>query len=83
MGFIVLAAFISVVLGILTFSVLGLSPGAYLWTRLHPEPQSVSLGSMLVTIVAIDSACWFVVLTGIAFIVSQVEKGSATSTSGK
>jgi hypothetical protein len=38
------------------------SPGMYVWTRLHPDPGSASLGSFFATMLAIDSSCWFIVL---------------------
>jgi len=61
-------------------------PGAYIWGLLHPGQQCgflTCVGSLLITTVAIDTACWFIVLMVGWFIVDRVKRARqfANSTS--
>jgi hypothetical protein len=66
LAFTVLAAAAAIALAFwmdgLLMQYVGMTPGAYVWRLLHPNPESASLGSMLTTMLGVDSACWFIVL---------------------
>jgi hypothetical protein len=66
LAFMVLAAAAAVALAFmmdgLLMTYVGMTPGAYVWKLLHHDPESASLGSMLNTMVGVDSVCWFIVL---------------------
>lgn len=38
------------------------SPGLYVWARLHPDPHSNSIATFFLTVLSVDSVCWFIVL---------------------
>jgi hypothetical protein len=77
----VLAALVCIPLALLTDGLLlqhGLpTPGAYVWQTLHPHPEPGFLtgaGSLLSTMTAVDSICWFMVLVAVAFLVDRAIK---------
>jgi hypothetical protein len=49
-------------------------PGLIVWDWLHPDRQSASMGSMLLTWLVVDSACWFIVLMVAGFLIDRAGK---------
>jgi hypothetical protein len=54
----------------------GLSPGLWIWKWLQPDANLASLGSMIVTTLAIDSVFCFTGFMLLAFVVDRTERGN-------
>ena len=88
--FVVLAALVSVKLEFSTRYLLDQhgwpNPGIYVWGLLHPNPRpgfiGPDFGSLLGTEIAVNSACWFVLLCFIGFIVDRLLKRIGNSRIG-
>jgi hypothetical protein len=53
------------------------TPGVYVDHLLHPQPQPgflTGIGSLLSTMVVVDSICWFIVLTAVGFLIDRAIK---------
>ena len=84
LAFIVVAAVAAILLAIVTESLMfqydvPVSPGAYVWGLLRTDSDCGFLGcigSLMVTTIAIDSICWFVLLGLAAFIFARLGKSN-------
>lgn len=87
LAFFVLAAAAAVALAFtmdgLLMTHVGMTPGAYIWKLLHPDPESASLGSLLNTMLGVDSACWFIVLCVTGWWLKRKAQRSNGSSEGK
>jgi hypothetical protein len=87
LAFMALAAAAAVALAFmmdgLLMTYVGMTPGAYVWKLLHPDPESASLGSMLNTMLGVDSTFWFVVLCVAGWWLKQKPRRDKGSSEGK